>query len=254
MHTVVLDLDGTLLGSDHRVRPKVRSALDRWRGRGRRVILASSRPPRSVARIAADLGLGTEPAVALNGAVVVEGGRLRQPRLVPEKAKRTFLDAARSFSPFIYSAWAWLVLAEDAATDAEARSVGFRPTVIDALPTGVAVEKLSATGAPEALAVLEAAVDDGSLTRPRPGSLELMAPGVSKVSAVAELGLAPDGVVAIGDGDNDAELLAWAELGVAMAGATPTARSAADRVVGDKDTDTLADLLAELGAPGGAPS
>jgi hydroxymethylpyrimidine pyrophosphatase-like HAD family hydrolase len=37
--------------------------------------------------------------------------------------------------------------------------------------------------------------------------------------------------MAVGDNDNDAEMLSWAGLGVAMGGSSPTALAAADETV-----------------------
>ena len=64
--------------------------------------------------------------------------------------------------------------------------------------------------------------------------VEITAPGVSKghgLSVLAShLGVAREATLAIGDHDNDADMLAWAGLGIAMHNASPAALAAADRV------------------------
>jgi hydroxymethylpyrimidine pyrophosphatase-like HAD family hydrolase len=64
--------------------------------------------------------------------------------------------------------------------------------------------------------------------------LDLSPVGVSKASGLeyvaAELGLAPDDVLAIGDGRNDIEMLEWAGRGVAMGQAVQQVLDAADDV------------------------
>ena len=45
------------------------------------------------------------------------------------------------------------------------------------------------------------------------------------------LGIARDGVMAVGDNDNDVEMLEWAGWGVAMGNSSPAALSAADTQV-----------------------
>jgi hydroxymethylpyrimidine pyrophosphatase-like HAD family hydrolase len=203
-----------------------------------------------VGRIAADLDLASAPSIALNGAVVVEDGALHRPKLVPRASAARFLEAAGDLETFLYSGWAWLVLARGPAADREAEAVGFAPTVVAGLDEAPTLEKINAVGPAGAVDALERRLEgtEGRLVRPTPESLELMAPGVSKGAALAELGVRFEGLVAVGDGDNDADMLERAGLGVAMAGARPRARAAADRVVGHHDSDTLADLLDELRA------
>ena len=53
-------------------------------------------------------------------------------------------------------------------------------------------------------------------------------------------------VVAVGDASNDVPMLEGAGLGVAMANSMDQALAAADRVIGDQDSATIADLIEEL--------
>ena len=85
--------------------------------------------------------------------------------------------------------------------------------------------------------------------------------GQTKASALAvlleQLGLDPAGLLAVGDGENDVEMLRLAGLGVAMGNAAPAAKAAADRVAPDVKQDGAALLLDEvfglgLGLAGGA--
>jgi HAD superfamily hydrolase (TIGR01484 family) len=77
--------------------------------------------------------------------------------------------------------------------------------------------------------------------------LDLAPEGVSKASGlhtVAErLGVAQADVLAIGDGRNDLEMLAWAGRGVAMGQAPPEVKSVADDVTGSLDEDGAAEEL-----------
>ncbi len=64
-----------------------------------------------------------------------------------------------------------------------------------------------------------------------PHGLDVL-PQCSKAAALSwladYLGIAREEVIAIGDGGNDADMLVWAGLGVAMGNAVPAARAAAD--------------------------
>ncbi len=75
-------------------------------------------------------------------------------------------------------------------------------------------------------------------------NLELSAKGVDKASglcALAEhLGIPKENVMAIGDGANDASMLSWAGVGVAVANAVEEAKSAADFISLSNDEDGAA--------------
>jgi hydroxymethylpyrimidine pyrophosphatase-like HAD family hydrolase len=77
--------------------------------------------------------------------------------------------------------------------------------------------------------------------------LDLAPDGVSKASGLQtvadRLGVAQQDVLAIGDGRNDCEMLAWAGRGVAMGQAPPEVKSVADGVTGSLDEDGAADEL-----------
>ena len=64
--------------------------------------------------------------------------------------------------------------------------------------------------------------------------LDMAAPGISKASALEvirdRLGIERRATVAVGDGFNDTEMLAWAEVGVAMGQASQGVKDVADVV------------------------
>ncbi|PRW61692.1 HAD family hydrolase [Actinopolyspora mortivallis] len=71
--------------------------------------------------------------------------------------------------------------------------------------------------------------------------------GVSKASALeklrVELGVAAEDTLAVGDGDNDIQMLEWAHHGVAMGQGPSVVRSAADEVAGTVSEDGLVPVL-----------
>ena len=72
-------------------------------------------------------------------------------------------------------------------------------------------------------------------------------PGVSKsarMSRVAErLGVRREETIAMGDGDNDIEMLEWAGLGIAMGNGMPAVKAAADWIAPPVDEDGVAVAL-----------
>jgi len=76
---------------------------------------------------------------------------------------------------------------------------------------------------------------------------EIFAPGVNKGSGAARLaehlGVSLDSVLALGDAENDVEMLTFVGAGVAMGNANAKAKGAADVVVGTSDDDGVAEAL-----------
>jgi hypothetical protein len=87
----------------------------------------------------------------------------------------------------------------------------------------------------------------------RPDWIDVTPGGVSKASALENLrdrlGIAPEYTVAVGDGLNDLEMLAWAARGVAMGHAPQAVRDTADEVTGTLEDAGVIDVLHTLEPP-----
>ena len=92
--------------------------------------------------------------------------------------------------------------------------------------------------------------DDLYITTSAPPLLELSHIESGKHNALAwvlgELGIPPEETIAFGDGDNDAGMLRFAGLGVAMENGTNTAKRSADRIAPDHADDGVAQILRVL--------
>ena len=79
---------------------------------------------------------------------------------------------------------------------------------------------------------------------------EILPKGVNKGALLphlaAHLGLPLSRVIALGDYNNDVEMLRAAGLGIAVANAVPEAKAAADRVTVSNDAHAIAQIFAEL--------
>lgn len=260
---VALDIDGTLLSwregsgtTEPELSPAVVDAVARARDAGAHVVLSSGRAPDGMTEVATALGLGTEddPAwiVASNGAVVFRHPPLRVVHEV------TF-DASEAVA---------MILAEHptALVAVEERGVGYR--VSAPFPDGelggdmvvAAVEELvaepvsrviirdPAASAEEFLGLAERVGLHGiDYVVGWTAWLDLAPVGVSKaygLQIVADaLGVSAADALAIGDGRNDLEMLAWAGRGVAMGQAVEVVREAADAVTAPVAEDGAAQEL-----------
>jgi Cof subfamily protein (haloacid dehalogenase superfamily) len=80
-----------------------------------------------------------------------------------------------------------------------------------------------------------------------PFLLEIIPLGTSKGAGLAwlldHLGIPAEEVLALGDAENDVEMLRLAGIGVAMANAMPMVKAAADYIVSSNDQDGVAEAL-----------
>ncbi len=257
----MIDVDGTLLTSRHRVSEATRAALDEARRRGAQVMLATSRGPAALEPVLLAAGAPAgEVFVASQGALTGrrtaagDGLEVLRRRPAPLAAALELVAAAsaRGLAVGWFAGSAWLVSHLDDRIRAEARVVGVSPEVADLARQGAGPDKLMLVS-PD-VAVLEELVRE--LPRglqaqiSNPTYLEITAAGVDKASAVADYcrsaGFDPGDVVAIGDGPNDLGLFAWAGTSVAPGNARPEVLERADLVVGSNDDDGVGQALRAL--------
>lgn len=93
----------------------------------------------------------------------------------------------------------------------------------------------------------EAVGDHASVVQAVPDMLEIVPPGTSKGNGVKmlldHLGVSPKEIMAIGDGENDVEMLELASLGVAMSNGSEKAKNVANVIGISNDEDGVADAI-----------
>jgi HAD superfamily hydrolase (TIGR01484 family) len=258
---VALDIDGTLLkwvegaGQTHEViAPAVYDAVHRALDAGAHVVLASGRSPHGMTRIADLLEIPREEAdllwvVASNGAVI-----FRYPPM--DVVHEETFEAASAVAAVLEHHPGALVAVEE-------RGVGYR--VNRHFPEGELSGEMILTDLDEIVAkpvsrvIIRdpyATADDFVDLAARLGLhgtdyvvgwtawMDLSPVGVSKASGLAhvasELGVDAAATLAIGDGRNDLEMLAWAGRGVAMGQAIEQVREGADDVTASVYDDGVA--------------
>ncbi len=89
--------------------------------------------------------------------------------------------------------------------------------------------------------------DRATVTQAVPEYIEVLPPGASKGRGVQmlldDLGIAPHEMLAIGDGENDLEMLQMAGVGVAMGNAKTTVKAVADYVASDNNHSGVAEAI-----------
>ncbi len=248
---IATDLDGTLLDDTGNIPPRNRDALVRAIACGVDVTIATGRMFRSASRFASELGVKV-PLICYNGAMVrrPDGYTLLHHRLDLEIARRA-LAIFRERKIYVQSYVDDALYIRDTADAAFAfylKHYGIVGEAIgDALyePETPPTKLLAMTDGAEASHILmrefrEQFGPDLYVTSSNANFVELMNPIVNKarsLSALAsDLGVPMENVMALGDGENDLEMLRAAGTGVAMGNARQHVQDAADAVAPANDS------------------
>lgn len=249
---VALDVDGTLVSNANLMSPAVREAVRGIRDAGITTVISTGRAIPGVMNTAHKLGFGDGYAIASNGAIVFE----YDPVEVLHSVTFDATEAVRRVLEHI----------PDAMVAVEEIGVGYR--VSHPFPEGeitgrIVVEDVDALIAEPVTRVIIRSpdhspeefgrlVDDLGLADTNyyigyTAWLDLAPEGVSKASGLTflcdRLGVAPSDVLAVGDGNNDLEMLLWAGRGVAMGQAPESVKVVADAITGTIDEDGVATEL-----------
>lgn len=272
---ILLDVDGTLVDDRGLVRPRTLAALRDLHGRGVRVMVSTGRSEGGTRPIVEQLGI-LHPAVVYNGAAIwcPETDKLLEERVLSNRA------VARSLAFAVEAELMTVVMRNGEKVAVEPRDEVERSAIAmmeDLRYVATAAElpreyltrvTILSPGPEDSRALhdrVEAAIDAPTYLTHFPLSalvehraspmqvVDVQPPCRGKGEAVRWLGethgIAPEEVVAIGDANNDLPMFEAAGLAVAMANGMDCAKEAADRVIGDCNTDAIAELLAELFGP-----
>ena len=255
---VALDLDGTLIGEDLVVSPRVRETVATAQASGIAVTIVTGRMFAAARPFARVLGIAG-PIVCYQGAAIFEvasGATLRQIPVRPDVARDTlgwaaahgvhaqcyaddtlYVDEINRFS----KRYTDLARVEPVLVPSLRAAFAERPTV-----KVVLVDDPERAG--QHLVALQALLGERAyITRSHVDFVEVIDPSVNKGEALAfiarRFGVPLDETLAIGDAWNDVPLLDAAAVGVAMGSGPPELLEHADHVVADVAHDGVAEAL-----------
>lgn len=262
---VAVDLDDTLLTTGLKITSHTKQILERVRGLGVHITLATGRMYRSTLPYARELEI-TEPLITYQGALVKEehSGKVLFYRPVPLETARNVLLKGYELGIHI-NLYLNDTLFVDSITD---EGIGYAKLArVELHPVGnlldfvkedpvkiifIADESLLDKLQPQMEAVYGREL---YITRSKAHYLEFMHPQANKgrsLAALAEaLGVSGDEVIAFGDSFNDLPMIKYAGVGVAMGNARPEVKAQADYVTTTNDDEGVARALEKFILCGG---
>lgn len=257
-----VDLDGTLLGHDKQVSAGNRAAIARAQAGGLKVVVASGRSLYEAARFAREGGCDAD--------LICEGGTMVANAYTHEVYHAWPMPAAdaaaliRAAQPFGLHALCYVQ--GDVWLTPEAEAVIFRGVnsyradrshfhlcadLVQALESyGGPVTKLLACGTPDAVCAARQALPDlpgVHITSSGADNFEAHAAGAGKGAALRWLcqarGIGLEQTVAMGDAENDLDMLRTAGQAAAMGDADACVREMADFIAPPHDADGVAAVL-----------
>lgn len=272
---LVLDIDGTILDPSEIVTPIVRQAIGDALRHGVEVVLATGRRLRTTLPIVQELGIRL-PLVLYNGSLIwstADRKPLHRAAFSPEMLAPVIKRATAAGMPPVLlqgpdrDAVDRVAVAagtletgpdgtsflppwydDDDVEQIPIEALHLAPDVlkINVFGTEAEVRALSSELRPLGIATFHAGPFAWRGRDPQWTGIYHM-PGASKARAVArlaaDLGITMDDVVAVGDGDNDLELIEAAGIGVAMGNAPAFVQARADVVVRGHDENGVAEAI-----------
>ena len=254
---IAVDLDGTLLNSRHQLTERTVETLRRAIDQGVKVVIATGKTLLSAAEAYRRLELDT-PGVFLQGLVIYNAdGSIRHQQTLPADVVRDLAAYARAHGVSLV-AYSGVDIFTEQRTEQTDKLLKFHaptPQVVASLDARQAerpMNKLIIIEEPARTAAVRAELSGpyagrATFVQALADMLEILPAGASKGAGLRwllnDLGIAPEHVLALGDGENDVEMLQMAGIGVAVGNGAPQAKAAADYVVASNDEDGVAEAV-----------
>lgn len=258
---IAIDLDGTLLNSNHEMTERTEAVLKTALSKGIKVIIATGKTFLSSRHIVKRLGTNT-PGIYNQGTITFHSdGTVHSQQVIDKVTARQVITYAedRGYIIGIYSGTRILVRKltarmEELTThyhEPKPEAVGPLQNILDTTPVNKII--IFYPHDPRRVQALRWQLSmqiDSSvrlLSAGIPDELELLPAGASKGTALKvllkEMGIPASQVMALGDGENDVEMLELAGIGIAMGNASDHVKAIANVTTKTNDEDGVAEAV-----------
>lgn len=256
---VCLDIDGTLLNSNHEVTEKVKSTINKVANDKKiPVILVSARMPKGIRFLQEELGI-EEPIICYSGALILDKDNSVLAREVIDVSNFEEiykLTSENNIHMSLYKDDEWYIEKLDYWAKQESEITNIIPNIIDFNKLieqwkreGVGPSKILCMSNPKEINFLKENIygNDLNIYPSKPTYLEIMPIKASKTSAITclqkKFSIDKSEIIAMGDNYNDIDMLEYAGVGVAMGNAPEDVKRHADDVTLTNDEDGVAEAL-----------
>ncbi len=259
---IVTDLDGTLFTTEKRISKRAERAIRLAREKGVIFTIATGRNSASIASTVQYLGIKA-PVIVGNGAFIHDDHRFYHKEVMSDKDIRTVMKVTEEFETSFYAFDERLIYCPKTPATEKATKIWLStatdPNLYKAFRWFDTYDDvLKAVGGRTAkLLVIEQDLNKNVRVRTEiekrcrvmivnsePANLDISNYGVSKGRALLELarhlGVKREDVLALGDGENDIELVENAGIGIAMGNAVESVKKKADFITLRNDDDGFA--------------
>ncbi|RAX48393.1 HAD family hydrolase [Arthrobacter sp. AQ5-05] len=259
-YMICLDVDGTLVNHDGKMSQAVKDAARAIVAAGHEVVISTGRSLGATLPVIQMLGIESGYAVCCNGGVTVridlslEDGYevVERKTFDPAPALRALVKALPT-AKYALEDDAGRFLSTERFQDASFGVVA-TPVTLDVMLAATAVRLVvfstDATAEEFGEAVGAMGLSGVTYSVGWTAWLDIAAEGVTKASGLEVLrekhGFDIEATIAVGDGRNDIEMLAWAGRGVAMGQAPDEVKAVADEIAAGVDDDGLAAVLQDI--------
>jgi Cof subfamily protein (haloacid dehalogenase superfamily) len=255
---VAFDLDGTLVGRDHVVTPRVREAIAKMHDAGILGCMVTGRMYRACIAYVRELRFDA-PVICYQGAAIIDSStdEVLEHRALANEVVRELIAATQSDRMYLqlYRNDEYYCEARNRFSDLYASVAQVEPVVVPSLRETFAfsdaTKAVIIADAPDAeryeKQIAQMLGPRAYVTRSLPEFVEILNPRVDKGEALnfvtKRLQIPRESVMAIGDSWNDAPLLNAAGLGIAMGSAPAELKDLASAVVEDVANDGVAEAI-----------
>ena len=253
---IALDLDNTLLEKDLTIAEKTLSLLRECAARGIAIVIATGRLYYSAEKYAKQIGPSTK-VLCYNGCLVTDadGTPIFKAELTPDIMRRVagFAKKHGLYSQFyldhkilVEKVTEGTLIDPDLANTEALEAGDFDEYEFSPSPKAMIVAKPE--DVPMYQQLLKAEVGEETyIAQSQPYLIEIMPKGINKAQSLellcSKLGIEREEVMACGDNTNDAEMVVWAGMGVAVANAVDSLKAAAEYVCSQERSLGVAEAI-----------
>ncbi len=260
---VAIDMDGTLLQSNHTISDGSKQAIDAIRDKGVKVVIATGRPLDGVRSYIKELDMTTDEdyVICFNGALVqsIASENIVGRTVLKGEDLHYVYDIAKNLGLNIqaFSTKGCIAPKMSKYTEVECKLNGIDCHIVDFndIDNNEDIIKIMIIDEPE---VLDEAIPKlpkelytkFTVVRSMPFFLEFSAPNANKGEGLEKLAhhlnIKQDEIISIGDAGNDAHMIEYAGMGVAMGNAFDEIKQIAQFITKSNDDEGVAHALTEL--------